>query len=343
MQDTVKRLQSYLSGMKKKYPDCWKWLEKFYFEKGKKLPTWPDWCFVPVSGAYSIVSNGQTLTDPRQTLDVAILHALGAWRLSQGIYEFDERLYNELVKTPFSGEIPVQALYGLPEWCVYIKCPNEEDIHGFFVSLEYDSNNGESELRFLFDSKITGLFPLIVHLGSTVEEGIKGSINYASESLEKTGIASHKKIEELFENGDLKEEIQTASNKPKKFLPLVLYLCSKKPDYDNILPSNKPEPTKTKKGKRIFPAKGPKHYKLGYRIGEFLTQSKKNFTSTETGFGSSKVAHIRRAHWHTYWTGPKKEPGKQKPVLRWIPPIPVGFQWDEVEQKLIPTVKKIKE
>jgi hypothetical protein len=35
-------------------------------------------------------------------------------------------------------------------------------------------------------------------------------------------------------------------------------------------------------------------------------------------------SHIRRAHWHGYWTGPKKEPEKRKFKLLWLHPILVG-------------------
>ena len=33
--------------------------------------------------------------------------------------------------------------------------------------------------------------------------------------------------------------------------------------------------------------------------------------------------HWRRAHWHSYWTGPRD--GERIARLKWIPPIPVGL------------------
>ena len=36
---------------------------------------------------------------------------------------------------------------------------------------------------------------------------------------------------------------------------------------------------------------------------------------------STVRAHVRRAHWHHYWTGK----GRTELVLRWIAPTPIGY------------------
>lgn len=43
---------------------------------------------------------------------------------------------------------------------------------------------------------------------------------------------------------------------------------------------------------------------------------------------ASPRPHIRSAHWQACWTGPRKAGfPERKPVLRWIPPIPIGMDW----------------
>ncbi|MGM0760818.1 MAG: hypothetical protein ACQEUB_14130 [Thermodesulfobacteriota bacterium] len=83
---------------------------------------------------------------------------------------------------------------------------------------------------------------------------------------------------------------------------------------------------------------------VGYRVSKYLHQVR------EIGQGqgydddrSSPAPYIRRAHRHTYWTGPRRDPEKRLPVLRWVPPTPVGFLWDEVGEKLVPTVKEVQD
>src|SRR5690606_20327969 len=49
--------------------------------------------------------------------------------------------------------------------------------------------------------------------------------------------------------------------------------------------------------------------------------------------------HIRSAHWHAYWAGPRADPDKRRIILHWLPPIPVNMGGlDEI----IPTIRQVK-
>jgi hypothetical protein len=100
-----------------------------------------------------------------------------------------------------------------------------------------------------------------------------------------------------------------------------------------------PETVKTKKGLRTFPADSPTSWQVGYRIGAALRRAYYAAEPAPAGEGaasekikerSSPRPHIRRAHWHSYWTGPRK--GKREAILKWLPPIPVGAG------ELVPTI-----
>ncbi len=41
-----------------------------------------------------------------------------------------------------------------------------------------------------------------------------------------------------------------------------------------------------------------------------------------SGEGRTMRPHVRRAHWHTFLTGPRS--GEQTPILKWLPPIPIN-------------------
>ena len=65
-----------------------------------------------------------------------------------------------------------------------------------------------------------------------------------------------------------------------------------------------------------------KAYNVGYHIGErFESQLKKRNAVTVShigsGTGSSKRPHVRRAHWHHYWTGA----GRTTREVRWLEPM----------------------
>lgn len=69
---------------------------------------------------------------------------IGAWRIGRSVIRCDPDFFAALGKTPLSGNIPVQILYRLPFWGVYIELPgvrisdsvsHDEYIHGAFFSL----------------------------------------------------------------------------------------------------------------------------------------------------------------------------------------------------------------
>lgn len=53
---------------------------------------------------------------------------------------------------------------------------------------------------------------------------------------------------------------------------------------------------------------------------------------------ASPSPHIRRAHWHSYWMGPRQEGHPdRKPVLKWLPPIPVAMDKGDI----VPTIHSV--
>ena len=59
----------------------------------------------------------------------------------------------------------------------------------------------------------------------------------------------------------------------------------------------------------------------GQRLPERASTSKRRMPRARQPY-----PHIRSAHWHTYWTGPREAVfPEKKPVMRWIPPLPIGM------------------
>ena len=46
------------------------------------------------------------------------------------------------------------------------------------------------------------------------------------------------------------------------------------------------------------------------------------------GSHTAKRPHMRRGHWHHFWTGPMDSAQDRKLVLKWLPPIFVGSSQD---------------
>lgn len=308
--------------MGKKYPYAWTLINKMLNSRDKFSP-WPKWCFLPLSIFYSIVSHH--IDDSlllHYSADISRLGALGTWRYTQGIYKFDPDVMEKLKDTTIVGQMPSDVFLRLPEWCIYIVTPtlfswHSSKVFGFFAHLEWDVNTGRKELRFLIDTE-KSLEPIILHLGSwTVKEAIYKCLVEAKK----------------FAPGQLnfpEKFIETTEQKIQPFLAALLYICSDKPEIENdrvpgIYPSFA-KAKKTKKGWQWFPA-DPKIWNVGHNTGEQIRKTQIDYNSEliKDNFQSKSVKpHIRRAHWHGYWTGSRKENATEEErhfIYHWLPPI----------------------
>lgn len=295
------------------YPQAWKQIEVFRDDKGKGLPDWPEWCFLPMAAWYSIVSAdaGQNKLSPQLAGDVSKLAALGAWRYTQGIYRLDSDVYSAVSDTIPKGDLPTDVLLRMPEWSLYIETPGMEwlgsELHGFWAHLERDMNTQRNELRLLLDTD-ADLVPVPIHLGPwTITEAIDRSID---ESKKQAALAGTK-----FEVPGELIEILSAST--YSLVSLLLYVCSNGVEYNGNETPCYATPKKVKKGFKLFPAAKPRIWELGKKTGDSIRRAQ-----TEAGNKKGPAPHIRRAHWHGFWTGPMD--GDREFNLKWLAPIVVS-------------------
>lgn len=301
------------------YPQAWRQADELRAGRGVDLPNWPTWCYLPLAGAYSIVSAELQVPSlsGAYTGDVGRLGALLAWRMTQGIYRFDPAVYEAVRDTPISGDIPHEVLHRLPEWCVYIETPGQDlqgsPMHGCFAHLEWDANTARTELRLLLDTD-AALLPVPLHLGAWS----------LAESLDRMAAETHVQAARTGATVPPAGEI-TAGLRPivEPLVSLLLYLCTQAGEIgaEGHRPHN-PEPTRTKRGWRLFQPDRPTTWDVGLRLGAALRRA---YQAEQTGQGGTHAGprpHIRRAHWHGFWSGPLD--GARRYDLRWLPPIPVA-------------------
>jgi hypothetical protein len=311
------------------YRNAWRLVDQYRADRGKSLPDWPDWCFLPLAGAYAIVSEG-TGTDrmpPAKILDVARVGAHAAWRVTQGIYRIDPDLYAALIDTPVTGDLPCDVFYRLPEWCVYVETPGLEwgaaRLYGYWAHLEWDANNGSQELRLLLDTE-GALLPMPLHLvQGGLDESLDAAIREARYRSSAAGFSGH-----WPEPHALRPAIEP-------LISLLLYLCAANSEIgDGSKSPEKPQPKRTKRGWRLFPADKPATWDVGARIGAALRKASTT-SEPDGGTHAGPRPHIRRAHWHTFLVGADRQTRR----LRWLPPIPVNL--DAIED-LPATIKPVR-
>lgn len=108
---------------------------------------------------------------------------------------------------------------------------------------------------------------------------------------------------------------------------IIVYLCAENAEYTqgSALPS-RPQPKRTKRGIRFFPADKPRIWHVGKQLGERLRAEFKC-----VGGNKGRRPHIWRAHWHGYWTGPKAAEQRDF-IVKWIPPVFVSGNVDDSEK-----------
>lgn len=335
------------------YPHAWKQVDEFRADRGESVPDWPTWCFVPISATYAIVAadagiDGSLLPAicPERIPDAARLAALAAWRVTQGIYRFDQTMYDCVAATPLERDLPCDVLYRMPEWCVYIETPGRQwgdsELYGFWAHLEHDVNTGRAELRLLLDSEAS-LSPIVLHLGAwPLLEAVERA--YREASAQAAGSVLSPLAQALSGSA---EHVGTVSAELAPLVSLLLYLCSQSAEVgtESARPGF-PTPKRTKKGLRMFPADRPTTWDVGMRLGAAIRQAREapsDQAERETDGGRARpIPHVRKAHWHAFWAGPRAPERAAERILKvhWLPPIPVNV--DDYEA-LPATIKPVRE
>lgn len=319
-----------LDDFSSKYIDVWKTVDFLRAKKGVDGFEWPEWCFMPNSTYVHIIkSYNFDLTTIQEIENGLMLSVFSKWRVGQGVYRFDPTLYDSLIKTNLDGDIPSEILLKIPQWCLYIETPGHKldthEIRGCFVHLEYNVHSKTTELHFMFDADDLnqGKFSFIKLGRWSLQDSINKAIDYESHGTPELLV---NQIKEVRKHRDF--ILKSQSDVLRPIISLLLYICSINAEYNGKeSPFNTPA-IKTKKGIRTFPPNQVKTWEIGTRIGAAIRKAVEKSQNvicdlSQKGTNSSPKPHVRRAHWHGFWSGPKD--GDRHLKIKWLPPIPVNI------------------
>lgn len=328
MSPPTHRARQHLETYGRRYPQAWRQLDEFRADR-QQLGNWPETVFCPLAGAYAIITGGRAPATLAQMTDLEALGALAAWRPTQGIYRFDPDLYAALWASPLTDELPCALLRHLPAWGVYLELGAAEQaggLLGFFAHLEYDPNDGNDELRLLIDMP-DGFLPIPIPLGAwTLKAALEHMVQKAQRNATSLGMATPH-----MPSLDLVSIIAS-------MVSLLLYLCCDEADY--VRP-RAPVVRQTKRGPRLFPPSQPLTWEVGVRPGAALRAARTAAAADApaTGTGTRPRGHMRRAHWHLFWAGPRQ--GDREARVKWLPPIPVNLTDPDAQPAVIHPVRAV--
>lgn len=279
---------------------------------------------------------------------IAIPGIIYKWGHYKQAYIFDPDFADELQQTD-NVRIPLSLFGKMPYPCYYVDLSNIEKFSPFIGCFVYVHVNGDTKIPDItllritdppkgqidevcytayFDSKTIGKYML------DVEKDEHGNYRIDSDHVyfqfdDRFDVGNVRRSAVTDENGVI---IQNEFNEThaSEFLTFifqtVFYLASYRPD---VTPSKKyAKKTKTaddKTGNEIA-----KHHEdltvsdVGIRYGNAIRFQRQNSRKSkgQERAASNKprkpiTSHMRRAHWHKYWTGK----GRTTQIVKWIPPV----------------------
>ena len=334
------RPNAYAAQMGRQYRRIYRALSRRHAESRQQ---WPDWCFTPMpvvrSELAAMVGRRPDAADIIWQ-DAPFTAGLAAWRVTRGVYQFHPALLDAVWDSTIDGQLPIDMFRFLPEWCVYIPVnPPRNGIHGTFAFLDDDPEDSYWERHRLILLVDQGDALVDVEIQLKPGADILGSLPMFS-GYELTPLGP----QPIFMPAD---ELQYLSplvdDVVRPLISLVLFLCTRNDDLvagDNGDESRPSRPTANLTGRGpVFPTPTePRRWDVGYRIGAALQRAHRSQESVGPGRpGRAPMRpHIRRAHWHRYWIGPRNEPDNRSMLARWIPPIAVAMGDDDLPTTIRP-------
>lgn len=308
--------------MKRKNNSCWP------LDRLKHLPIWKSEIVnsVPLSDdpLVSVSAENACLaldsacphrfsdeTFVRHSLEI---QCLAGWKQHKQIFSFTGELFDDL-QTDEDVKIPAVILHSLPDKNVFVEVPDRD--FRFFA---------------FWSPNVFGYEGYELWLARVQKE----KLNYSCICVEP-----EKTVAECIERSNAETQAHTAEkvkalsaeelNFSKTAIQLLLYLCSEKPDINQKSGGKKP----VKHASSKMPASKREKFSdvVSHDVGIRYRAWKKSAGSVQgisTGSGSQKIPHIRRGHWHGFWTG-KKSSENRKLVIRWVSPIFVNSELAEKE------------
>lgn len=317
------------------YPQAWEQMEMFHKQNGTEgLPHWENWCYAPISAALAVtMGDTEDVFDARMSAvpDAQAIAALAPWRQSKEVFVIDPDLEEMLFSQSEELTVNSEILYQLPYQCFYIQFSQPFDFlgkpcHGVFVHLEDDVNTHDKELRLLYlrtDGKTIGE---PIHIG---EETLEESLTHTRTEAFKNIPDKYAEIRRVLTTGldHISREIEAY----RKTLQIILYLCAQNaeiaPDSEQAFITKRSTTGKIRDRYAEI-----RKWDVGFRIGAAVRKNRaqpskpKNQADSSSGAShASPRPHMRRAHWHNFWTGSKSSPESRKLVLKWVAPTIVGI------------------
>lgn len=300
----------------------------------------------------------------RTDLDEEESMLLSSWDRSKQVYRIGKELWEEL-RIDETDEVPADALLRLPYDCIFIERRWVDEYEELLtaaaagvwgesrcdVTRYYEGCFCWVEGRTLFVSSLThhcemthtdgygarsaevicGMQMWLDTIALPIDEGVSLArwcaerrdavlkenefISYACEVTDEELLAAELEV------------VRADSYLLEHFLGCILYISSKEADVRTVYV---PQKVQSRKGRQTDCTV----HDVGFRIAPQLAEVRRVYEYDAAGSNDCRNArhvapHVRRGHWHGYWTGPRGNPTGLE--IKWLPPTVVNASRGAIE------------
>lgn len=252
------------------------------------------------------------------------------YRLSQQVVSFDPTIsevleYGRGSKAALNSKdgepLPTELLGRLP-FETFVIVPNFGSVRSFLVNCIRGWTDAPGQLYLNVVARLEEADGSVrqIPAAAMLETGLSlaETIDFTLGLFRKAGLEDGEEVEDYHR--------QVSRAVLAQVLPYLLYLCAENREVDGDLAAE-PKLVSTKKGKRLFARDAPNLMEAGVRIGAAIRSYRQSSASDIfAATGAGVVPHLRAAHWHTFWKGPRNEVAKRHRILHFLPPIPVNVE-----------------
>lgn len=236
------------------------------------------------------------------------------WMFNKKVYKINDDLFDELY---YHGkqieEIPVETLYGFPDWCAWFSIPEKilkGTIKGFFVRMSKVSKYYCLHTTLYIKLKDGKLKPLTLFIGAYKEYDIYEELEKNLKTRRSLSVITQLK-KDFFKDQDEEEFYSTFGIFVKSLLNIILFVCQEETDLENYTKKPSVESNDINYDKAL----NEPFVSKNINVKEIFNINKKEYEKhSPKGTGSEKCPHVRSGFYRVYWTGP----GRTIPKVRWV-------------------------
>lgn len=243
------------------------------------------------------------------------------WQLSKPNVVFEPTLVEHLADSEIPENLPAEILQRLPYWCQWVTLPIHLASKDNTMSLDFDG-------AFVGYTKIEHrpalilVAPFVSSDDSIRTNGFTPSATSYVYLDEPVNHLSFMKNSHLLNVSDempesfFQELMFNVYHYLTKIVCCVMYICSQQ-DALYSEGHQQPKPQRLGKSYRITPPKTDRMITVGSEMTKIIKDFEDEVESCTRAFNGRRP-HLRKAHYHHFWTGPKV--GPRKLVCKWLPP-----------------------